>query len=382
MPSSATDHSANDHSAASPSNDESSVTTASRSSLVEQLGLRFPIIQAPMAGVSTPALAAAVSNAGGLGSLGVAAMDTAAAQQAIVATRALTDKPFGVNLFCHLPARRDAACEAAWLQYLTPLFNHYDAEPPTALREIYQTYLVNDAMHAMLLAERPAVVTFHFGLPSDQKLRELQSAGIYLMASATNLQDALTIQAAGVDAVVAQGIEAGGHRGVFDVDAPDDELGLFALTRLLVAKLDVPVVSAGGIMDGAGIAAVLTLGAQAAQLGTAFVSCPESAADADYRAALLAPEVHTGFTKAISGRKARGVRNRLTEWGAAPGHAPIPDYPLTYDAGKALNAAAKAKGASDCAAQWAGQAAALSRALPAHELVQQLAAELAQANSR
>lgn len=350
--------------------------------LTQRLGIQLPIIQAPMAGVSTPALAAAVSNAGGLGSLGIAAMTVDAARETITQTRALTAKPFGVNVFCHAPARRDAGIEAAWLAYLKPLFAHYDAEPPTSLREIYQTYLLNDAMHAMLLQERPAVVSFHFGLPAPERLSELKAAGIVLIASATNADEAKAIESAGLDAIVAQGAEAGGHRGIFDVDAPDDRLSTVALTRLLVTRVDLPVISAGGIMDGAGIAAALALGAQAAQMGTAFVSCPESAADDDYREALRQPTVHTAFTKAISGRLARGIRNRLSAWGEAAGHAVVPDYPLTYDAGKALNAAAKAKGASDCAAQWAGQAAALSRGLPAATLMAALTEELARARSQ
>jgi nitronate monooxygenase len=180
--------------------------------------------------------------------------------------------------------------------------------------------------------------------------------------------------------VVAQGYEAGGHRGTFDPAAQDDCLGTLALTRVLARTLDIPVIAAGGIMDGAGIAAVLKLGAAAAQLGTAFIASPESSADAGYRAALLSDAAHhTVMTRAISGRPARSLANRFTALGATIPPGEIPAYPVTYDAGKALNAAAKAAGEAGFGAQWAGQGAPLARALPAGELVATLAAELARA---
>jgi nitronate monooxygenase len=201
-------------------------------------------------------------------------------------------------------------------------------------------------------------------------LARLREAGIVLFASATSLAEARACAAAGVDAVVAQGWEAGGHRGVFDPDAPDDRLGTLALTRLLARELDAPVIAAGGIMDGAGIAAVLALGAAAAQLGTAFVACPESSADAAYRAALTgAGAEHTVMTRAISGRPARCLSNRFTAWAAGVPEDEAPAYPIAYDAAKALNAAAKAADDGGWGAQWAGQGAPLARALPAGELV-------------
>lgn len=346
-------------------------------SLLSLLNIATPIIQAPMAGVSTPAMAAAVSEAGGLGSLGVGAMDAEGARKAIRDTRALTGKPFNINLFCHVPAVADAAREKAWLDYLAPRFAEYGATPPASLREIYKSFVVDEAMYQMLLEEKPAVVSFHFGLPAQEKIDALHAAGIVLLASATSLQEARQIEAAGIDAIVAQGIEAGGHRGVFDPAGYDEGLGTLALVRILVRHTRLPVIAAGGIMDGAGIAAVLALGALAAQLGTAFVGCEESSADAAYRAAFSAQPVRpTTLTRAISGRAARGFQNRFTELGEAPDAPAIPDYPTTYDAGKALHAAAKAKGNSDYAAQWSGQAAPLARQLPAAELVGQLQAEL------
>ncbi|MGO4762027.1 NAD(P)H-dependent flavin oxidoreductase [Cupriavidus sp. 2KB_3] len=358
------------------------MNTAARN-LVSLLNLATPIIQAPMAGVSTPAMAAAVSEAGGLGSLGVGAMDAEGARKAIRETRALTAKPFHINLFCHAPAQADAAREAAWLQYLSPQFAEFGATPPASLREIYKSFVADEAMFQMLLEEKPAVVSFHFGLPAQEKIDALRAAGIILLASATSLREARQIEAAGIDGIIAQGIEAGGHRGVFDPEGDDEGLGTLALVRVLVARTGLPVIAAGGIMDGAGIAAALALGAQAAQLGTAFVACDESSADAAYRAALTAAEPRsTTLTRAISGRAARGFTSRFTALGVAPGAPAIPDYPVTYDAGKALHAAAKAKGVSEFAAQWAGQAVPLARTLPAGALVAQLTAELRQALDR
>jgi nitronate monooxygenase len=352
------------------------MSAAIRTPLAARLGLSSPIIQAPMAGVTTPALAAASSNAGALGFLGVGAMTAQAARKAIADTRALTQRPFGVNVFCHEPAVGDAAVEAAWLEYLAPVFREFGVEPPARLSEIYTSFVQDDDMLRIFLDERPAVVSFHFGLPDASRIRALRDAGIYLMACATNMAEAMRIQDAGIDAVVAQGYEAGGHRGMFDSRERDEQLGTLALTRLLARKMDIPVVAAGGIMDGAGIAAALALGAQAAQLGTAFISCPESAADAAFRAALRDPGAVTSMTAAISGRRARGLYNRLMRLGEAQESPPVPAYPIAYDAGKALNAAAKAKGNSEFAAQWAGQAFALSRGLPAAELVAALCEEL------
>jgi nitronate monooxygenase len=348
-----------------------------RAPLLALLGIRKPIIQAPMAGVTTPALAAAVSNAGGLGSLGVGAMNAEAARKTIRDTRALTSAPFNINVFCHAPATADAKVEQTWLNWLAPTFQQYGANPPEKITEIYTSFVEDAAMLDVFLEEKPAVVSFHFGLPSNEIIKKLKDAGITLLASATNLDEAKAAADAGVHALVAQGVEAGGHRGMFDTDAIDEGLGVFALTRLLVEKLDLPVIAAGGIMDGAGIAAVLALGAQAAQLGTAFVPCPETAIDDGYRRAILSDAAqHTILTSAFSGRLARSMVNRFTELGRKEDRPATPAYPVTYDAGKALHAAAKAKGEFGYGAQWAGQAAALARSLPAAELVAQLDREL------
>lgn len=348
--------------------------------LLDLLGIRLPIIQAPMAGVSSPAMAAAVSAAGGLGSIGVGATDAAGAREMIAAVRARHLGPLNVNLFCHRPAVADASIEAAWIDRFRPMFTELEAQPPAELTEIYRSFVADDDMLAMLLAERPPVVSFHFGLPSEAAIRALREAGIILLASATSLAEARAASAAGVHAVVAQGWEAGGHRGSFDPEAPDDRIGTFALTRMLVRMIDRPVIAAGGIMDGAGIAAALKLGASAAQLGTAFIGCAESLADAGYRAALAGDAVHHSvMTRAISGRPARGLANRFTALGEGIARRDIPAYPIAYDLGKALHAAGRARGEFGFGAHWAGQGAPLARALPAARLIELLAAELAQA---
>ncbi len=351
--------------------------------MLSKLGVEVPIVQAPMAGVSTPALAAAVSNAGGLGSIGVGATDAAGARAMIADLRARTERAFNVNVFVHGPAKPDPERETAWLHWLAPLFSEFGATPPTALRTIYKSFADDADMLSMLVEARPPVVSFHFGLPSPQAIQRLKGAGTTLFATATNLEEARQIEAAGIDAIVAQGIEAGGHRGVFDPAASDDALGTVALTRLLVANSTLPVIAAGGIMDGAGIAAALNLGAVAAQLGTAFIACPESSADDAYRAALAGPGAyHTRLTALISGRPARCLANRFTELQLSVADRLPPDYPIAYDAGKALHAAAKAKGEHGFGAQWAGQGAPLARAMPAAELVATLLRELKAAPDR
>ncbi|MCO6059207.1 nitronate monooxygenase [Pseudomonas sp. MOB-449] len=346
-------------------------------SIIQLLGLEHPIIQAPMVGVSTPALAAAVSNAGALGSIGIGASNPDQARAMLAETRALTSRPFNVNLFCHRPAVADPQREAAWLEHLRPLFTEFGAEPPATLREIYKSFLDDPQMVQMLLDERPAVVSFHFGLPAQDWIDALKGAGIRLLASATTLEEARRVEAAGVDAIVAQGIEAGGHRGVFEPENGDAGIGTLALVRLIARQTRLPVIAAGGIMDGQCIRAAQALGAQGAQLGTAFVACPESAANAAYRAALKSDRAYdTRITAAISGRPARGMVNRLWTDLDTPDAPALPDYPNTYDAAKALHAAASARGCNDFAVQWAGQGAPLAREMPAAELVKLLVEEM------
>ncbi|QAU23799.1 nitronate monooxygenase [Dyella sp. M7H15-1] len=356
------------------------MATHSPSPLLNLLSIQLPIIQAPMAGVSSPEMAAAVSNSGGLGSLGVGAMNATKAREAIRQFRMLSSGSLNVNVFVHRPAQINRQKEAEWLQRLSPEFERIGSKPPQNLDEIYTSFLADDDMLAMLAEERPKVVSFHFGLPRADQIETLHKAGIVLLASATNVQEAKAIETAGIDVVVAQGYEAGGHRGIFDPDAQDSRLGTFALTHLLTFAVDLPIIATGGIMDGAGIAAALTLGASAAQMGTAFVATNESLADTGYRQALFSDAAHhTVMTRVISGRPARSLANAFTHWGTRVPDDAIPDYPMTYDAGKSLNAAGKAVGQSGYDAQWAGQAAPLIRALSTQALMQVLKSELTQA---
>lgn len=331
-----------------------------------------------MAGVSTPEMAAAVSNAGGLGSIGVGAVDAKGAREMICATQELTASSINVNVFCHQPARVDQQRASAWLSQLSSQFALFNSEPPTELSEIYKSFIDDDEMLDLLLELCPKIVSFHFGLPSKQKITRLKERGIVLLATATNLDEAKQVESAEIDAVVAQGFEAGGHRGVFDPNA-DDQLSLTALVRLLKSKIRIPIIAAGGIMDGAGIVAALALGADAVQIGTAFIGCPESAADKYYRAALQSEAaLHTTVTSVISGRPARCLANKFTALGEKIDPSSIPDYPIAYHAGKALNASAKECNEGGYGAQWAGQGAPLARYLPAADLIAQLELEMKQ----
>lgn len=336
----------------------------------------YPIIQAPMAGVATPELAAAVSNSGGLGSIGIGASSVSQAKEMITRTKALTSKPFNVNVFCHAPALRNEPLERAWLQRMEPLFQECEMDVPTSLNEIYKSFIADEEAFQMLLEERPAVVSFHFGLPTAQQVSLLKNEGICTLATATNLDEARQIQRLGIDAIVAQGIEAGGHRGVFDLDAVDEQLTMPVLVRLLVKNTDIPIIAAGGIMDGQGIHAALELGAAAAQLGTAFILCPESAANEGYRAALRSEHAsNTRLTSVFSGRPARGIVNQFIQHLDMGSQTQVAAYPLAYDAAKRLSAAAAKKGNHKFAAHWAGQGAPMARELPAEDLMNKLIEE-------
>jgi len=345
-------------------------------------GLSLPVLQAPMAGVSTPALAAAVAGAGGVGGLGLGAMDVPGAERAILETRALTGGPFVVNLFCHAPPHRDGGREAGWIDRLRPFFDEFHAPVPTALGAPYESFRSNVPMLAMLERLRPPAVSFHFGLPEAAAIRRLKAAGIPLLASVTSPAEGAAARAAGMDAVIAQGWEAGGHRGIFDPGAPDRRLPTLELTRLLARMTGLPVIAAGGLMDRADLAAARAAGAAAAQSGTAFLLCPEAATAAAHRDLLIqGAEAHqrgvadaprTTMTRAISGRPARGLATRFTDWAETQPDAAIPDYPVTYDAGKALARAAGTGGDDGFGAWWAGANAGRIRALPAAGILRHL----------
>lgn len=341
-------------------------------SALDTLGLAVPIVQAPMAGVSCPALAAAVAEAGGLGAIALGAGNADAAAAQIRDLRARTNRPFNANVFVHAPPVPDPLREAAWIERWRPAFEGFGAAPPETIAPIYQSFAQDDAMLRLLIAERPAVVSFHFGLPDAPRIAALKAAGITLWATVTNPAEARAALGAGIDVLVAQGWEAGGHRGQFDPDSPDPRLGTLALVRLL-ARLPVPVIAAGGIMDGAGITAARALDAAAAQLGTAYIACPESLAAPGWRTALTRGEP-TVMTRVFSGRPARALPNPFALADIPDAH--VPAYPTAYDLGKALAMAARAAGDEGYGAWWAGQGAPLARAMGAADLTRTIAAEI------
>ena len=340
--------------------------------LCDRLGIRLPIIQAPMASASTSEMTAAVSKAGALGSLGAAYSQPEAMQRDAAAVRAHTDLPFNVNLFASKqPDAIGAAAQRGALDAVAGYYRELGLPPPEPLRAPYAPDL--EAQLRAIEAIRPAVFTWHLGELPQAYLRRLQSQGVRVGASATCVAEAERLEALGADFIIAQGTEAGGHRGTFLRDPYEAMTGTLALVRLIVRRVKTPVVAAGGIMDGAGIAAALALGAQGAQLGTAFLPCPESGAARIHKDSLLASrEDTTLITEKISGKPARGLANRfMREMRDAP-QLPFPAQNALV--GPLRQASAKA-GKPDFVAMWAGQGAALSRALPAAELVAALEAE-------
>lgn len=330
------------------------------------LNLRHAIWQAPMAGTSTPAMAAAVSGAGGLGALGLGAMTAAEARAAIAEARARGATALNLNLFCHAVPVRDPAREAAWLDRLAPDFAALGAPPPAGLSAPYTSLRDDPDMLAAVIDARPEVISLHFGLPRPAQLAALRATGAVLVLSVTSRAEAHAARAAGLHALVAQGWQAGGHRGLFDENGPDERL---ATLDLLAALRDcgLPLIAAGGIMDAADVRAARAAGAMAVQAGTAFLNTPEAPTDATHRALLA--QGQTVMTRAVSGRPARCLVNRFT----AMDDAAAPAYPLTYSAGKALIAAAKVAGQPGYGAHWAGTGAARTRALSSAEVVAMLA---------
>jgi nitronate monooxygenase len=331
-----------------------------------------------MAGVSTPQLAAAVSNAGGLGSIGIGAMSLTQARDAILQTQQHTPRPFNVNVFCHAPAQRDAVREAAWIQYLRPLFAAFGASPPLHLTEIYPSFRDNHDQLALLCTLRPTVVSFHFGIPDRAVIMQLRQHDIYTIATATNNAEAHAIAQAGIDAIVAQGIEAGGHRGMFDPHVNDDKLTTTTLVRQIAPHTTLPLIAGRRHHEWARHRTGLAAGARAVQLGTAFLLCPEAATSPAYRAHLMrATASDTVLTSTISGRPARGLHNHLIRHSATPHAPPPPDYPVAYDAAKQLHQVASAHNNYDMAAHWAGTGVARIRTWPdAETLIATLMHEL------
>lgn len=344
--------------------------------LLQQLEIKHPIFLAPMAGVSTPELAAEVSNQGGLGSLGLGANTAETARDQILKTQGLTEHPFQVNFFCHQSEPLNPQTATAWIEYLRPQFEKFGVQPPQKLNCIYPSFLDNDDFLNVVLETKPKAVSFHFGIPHAHQIQALKEAGILTMVSATNLIEAQAIEAAGIDIIIAQGIEAGGHRGIFNKTF-DAAIKTSDLVTLLVKHCKVPVVAAGGIMNGAQAKQMLKLGAAAVQLGTAFVQCQSSSAPAAYRKALF-NETVTQISASLSGRPARGLLNRWHTEIDTPTRPAQPEYPYTYDLAKQLNAVASKQQEYGFGAFWAGSNVAQIRELEAADLINQLVVEMSQ----
>jgi nitronate monooxygenase len=342
------------------------------SRLLDLLGIDLPIIQAPMAGATTPALAAAVSEAGGLGSLGCAMLSPEDVAASVERFRAMSNRPLNLNFFCHPRPVRDAEREAAWLKRLQPYYAESGTAPPTAWPEMLP---FDEAMCEVVERIAPRVASFHFGLPDATLVDRLKKAGCLIMSSATNPREARILAEGGADAVITQGAEAGGHRGTFAGDNETGMIGTMALVPMIVDAVDVPVIAAGGIADGRGVAAAFMLGAAGVQIGTAYLFCEAAQVSALHRAALASAETgQTAVTNVLTGKPARTILNRaVRELG--PIAKDTPDFAVHRASIAPLRAAAEARGATDFTSLWSGQAAPLNRPARAGELTGRLAAD-------
>ncbi len=340
--------------------------------LRELLSIELPIIQAPMAGVQGSALAMAVSGAGGLGSLPCAMLSPDAMRQELAAMQsALDGRPYNVNFFCHTPPVADAAAEQRWREALAPYFDEFGVDVsqiPVGPGRLPFSHEAADVLEAF----KPPVVSFHFGLPDASLLARVRGWGAKVLSSATTVEEARWLADRGVDAIIAQGAEAGGHRGMFLTDELSTQMGTMALVRQIAQAVQVPVIAAGGIADAEGVAAALQLGAAGVQVGTAYLLCPEATTTAIHRAALQNESArHTAFTNLFTGRPARGIVNRfLREMGPMSPLAPA--FPLATAAVGPLRAAAEKQGLGDFSPLWAGQNVGGCRAVPAAQLTRDL----------
>lgn len=340
--------------------------------LRQLLGTQLPILQAPMAGVQGSALAIAVSNAGGLGALPCAMLAPEALRKELAALRAQTDKPYNVNFFCHTQPQPSPERDAAWREALAPYYAEFGLDADAVPSGPGRLPFGEEA--ADVLAEfRPAVVSFHFGLPSESLLQRVRAWGAKVLSSATTVEEARWLEARGVDAVIAQGVEAGGHRGMFLTDDLLSQVGTFALVRQVVQAVKVPVIAAGGIADAEGVAAAMALGAAGVQVGTSYLLCPECTTTPLHRAALRSDAARvTALTNVFTGRPARGIVNRVVRE-VGPISAAAPAFPLATARIGPLRARAEAQGSGDFSPLWSGQNATGCKELPAAELTRELA---------
>jgi nitronate monooxygenase len=335
------------------------------------LGIQLPIIQAPMAGVQLSGLAIAVSNAGGLGSLPCAMLTLEGMRKELEALRAGTSRPCNVNFFCHTPPQPSAEREKTWRAALAPYFRELAIDPEAI--PVGPGRAPFSAEAAALLAEfKPAVVSFHFGLPNGELLARVRAWGAKVLSSATTVEEARWLETQGVDAIIAQGAEAGGHRGMFLTEDLTTQVGTMALVPQIARAVNVPVIASGGIADAKGVAAALALGAAAVQVGTAYLLCREATTSAVHRAALKSEAArHTALTNVFTGRPARGIVNRLMRE-LGPTSSVAPAFPLAAAAIAPLRAKAEARGIGDFSPLWAGQNASGCREVPAAELTREL----------
>lgn len=340
-------------------------------SFVARLGLSLPLIQAPMAGVQGSRLALAVCNAGGLGSLPAAMLPLDELRREMLAMRTGTHRPWQVNFFAHTSPTPDPARETAWRQQLAPYYREFDMDPADI--PAGPGRMPFNADTAALVEEfRPAVVSFHFGLPDDTLMQRVKATGARVLSSATTVDEALWLEHRGVDAIIAQGLEAGGHRGMFLSEDLTTQMGTFALLPQIVARVRCPVIAAGGIATPAGAAAARMLGADAIQVGTAYLCCNEATTNSLHRAALHSDAArHTALTNLFSGRPARGIVNRLMRE-IGPMSAAAPAFPLAGSALAPLRTAAEKTGRTDFTPLWSGQNP-VCPSLPAAEISEQLA---------
>jgi nitronate monooxygenase len=342
--------------------------------LQQLLGTDLPLIQAPMAGVQVSAMAIAVSNAGGLGSLPCAMLTPDSMRSELASIKAGTSKPYNVNFFCHTPPPSGAEREAAWRRTLAPYYKEHGIDPAAIPAGPGRAPFSAEAAD-ILEAYKPRVVSFHFGLPSPELLARVRSWGSKILSSATTVDEARWLEARGVDAVIAQGVEAGGHQGHFLTDHPM-QIGTFALLPQIVRAVKVPVIAAGGIADASGVAAAMALGAAGVQIGTAYLLCPEATTSKLHRAALKSEAAReTALTNLFTGRPARGIVNRIMRE-LGPINAAVPAFPLGTAAIAPLRAKAEAHGSGDFSPLWSGQNATGCKEIPAADLTRELAAKL------